>query len=187
MSAPTSAVVRLQGRISYPQLFRAVNLDKQNPDKEPKFSGVLIFDKNKDKAQIELVRKTIKDLLNTAYGSEAKVPKGFKLCLRDGLEKEDTDGYGPDVMFVSASNKKRPLVVNRDATPLVEADSVIYAGCRANMTVTFWVQDNGFGKRVNANLRGVQFVADDEEFGDGGSNIDPETEFEALPDADVLG
>lgn len=186
MSAVTSQVLKLTGRISYPQVFKAVNLDKTDPNKEPKFSAVIVLDKIKDKAQIELVRKTCKDILAIHFGSEAKVPKGVKLCLRDGIEKEDVDGYGPEVMFVSASNKKRPVVVGRDARPVVDADNVIYPGCRVNMTLTLWVQDNSFGKKVNANLRGVQFVADDEEFGDGGGNIDAETEFEALPDADVL-
>lgn len=182
MSAPTSAVIQLTGRMSYPNVFVA---KAAQPGQEPKFSCNIIMDKVEDAASISLAQKTIQDLLESHYG-KGKVPKGFKLCLREGIER-DADGYGPEVMFVSASHKRKPLTVNQAAMGVTEQDNLFYPGCVINMTVTLWLQDNSFGKRINANLRGVQFVDEDEEFGDGGGSIDAATEFKPLPGADVLG
>ena len=54
-----------------------------------------------------------------------------------------------------------------DRSPLTEADGVIYAGCYVNASIEFWAQDNNFGKRINAQLRGVQFNGDGDAFSAG--------------------
>jgi hypothetical protein len=109
------------------------------------------------------------------------VPKSVKLCLRDGAEKDETDGYGDEVMFVSASSAKRVPVVDRDLTPLMEENGKPYAGCYVNMSIRLWAQDNQFGKRVNAQLRAVQFVKDGEAFGN--KPVDPQKEFKQIEDS----
>jgi hypothetical protein len=65
-------------------------------------------------------------------------------------------------MTIKASTKKRPLVIDRDKSPITEDDNIVYAGCYVNAIVTLWGQNNQFGKRVNAQLDGVQFVRDGE-------------------------
>jgi hypothetical protein len=69
-------------------------------------------------------------------------------------------------------------LINRDKSPVVESDEVIYAGCYVNASVDIWIQDNNFGKRVNGNLHGVQFVRAGEPFGAG--DVDALEDFEAL-------
>jgi hypothetical protein len=44
---------------------------------------------------------------------------------------------------------------------------VIYSGCFVNAQIDIWAQDNGFGKRINCTLAGVQFAADGDAFGGG--------------------
>lgn len=168
----------LELRLSYPNLFKARAMEK---DKEPSFSAAFIFDKVKDAAQIVKLQAMIKAVAEEKWGV-GKIPKVMKPCLRDGAEK-DTDGYGPDVMFFSAGNKKRIPVVDRDLTPLTEQDSKPYAGCYVNVSVRLWAQDNDYGKRVNAQLRAVQFVRDGEAFGD--KPADATKEFSALPPQDA--
>ena len=57
-----------------------------------------------------------------------------------------------------------------------------YAGCYVNAVIELWFQNNGFGKRVNANLLGVQFFKDGEPFGDNaGASAD---DFDAFGDDD---
>jgi hypothetical protein len=90
------------------------------------------------------------------------------LCLRDGDEVE-YDGYAGH-MTLKASTKKRPLVVNKDKTPLTEQDGVVYSGCYVNGIIDLWAQNNQFGKRINATLLGVQFASDGEAFSSGGSS-----------------
>jgi hypothetical protein len=62
---------------------------------------------------------------------------------------------------------------------LTEDDNVVYAGCYVNAIITLWVQNNSYGKRVNAQLDGVQFAKDGEPFGAGGIDAD---EFDLLDD-----
>ena len=49
------------------------------------------------------------------------------------------------------------------------AQKYIYSGCYVDCSVEIWAQDNQYGQRVNAQLRGVMFVRDGDAFGAGGS------------------
>ena len=68
-------------------------------------------------------------------------------------------------MFISAANKKRPTVVDRDNSPLTSEDGKPYSGCYVDGVVRLWWQDNQFGKRINASLEVVRFRKDGEAFG----------------------
>ena len=48
--------------------------------------------------------------------------------------------------------------------------------------MTLWAQNNGYGKRINAQLDGVQFVRDGEAFGEGGISADAFDSFENSDD-----
>lgn len=68
---------------------------------------------------------------------------------------------------LNTSSKTRPTVVDRDRSPLTETDGRPYSGCYVVAIVELWAQDNSWGKRVNATLKGVQFFADGEAFSGG--------------------
>jgi hypothetical protein len=70
-------------------------------------------------------------------------------------------------MSIKASASKRPMVLDRDRSPLTENDNRVYAGCYVNAIIELWAQNNQWGKRINANLLGVQFFKDGEPFADG--------------------
>jgi len=89
--------------------------------------------------------------------------------IKDGDDVEYDGCAG--MWMVKASNGKRPTVINRDKSPITEEDEVMYAGCYVNAIIEPWFQNNDFGKRVNANLLGVQFVKDGEPLGDGGTKV----------------
>ena len=149
-----------RARLSFPRLWQA---DAFDDTQKPVFSGTFILAKGspEHKAISEEIKRVIAE----------KWPKGkpasLKVCLRDGAEKGDLDGFGEDVVFFNARNPRRPTIVDRDRTPLTEADGKPYAGCYVAVLLDVWAQDNKFGKRVNATLTGVQFVADGEAFGGG--------------------
>lgn len=166
-------------RLSFPQLFVPKAFSSEGDDeKEPRYGASFIMDKVKNKAEIKAIKDAIEELAQAQW--KGKIPGSLKRCLRDGAEKDETDGYGDEVMFLSASCKKRPSVVGRDLSPLTEKDGIIYAGCYVNATIALWVQDNKWGKRVNARLRAVQFCKDGDVFGE--APIDPNQEFENLDD-----
>ena len=165
-------------RLSFPALFEARAMDGGTP----KFSAAFLLNKKSDAAQIKSIEEAINSLLKTK-NKGGKLPPN-KVCLRDGSEK-DFEGYGDEVMYVSASNARRPLVVDLQGNPLVTTDGKPYAGCYVNANIDVWWQDNKYGKRVNASLRSVQFVKDGESFGAG--PLDAAKEFEDVTaDEDVM-
>jgi len=101
-------------------------------------------------------------------------------------EGEVYDGF-QGMYYVNASraeSKGRPMVVDRDATPLTESDGRPYAGCYVNARVEVWAQDNANGKRINVSLRGVQFYKEGDAFG-GGEPLS-EDEFTAIEDDELF-
>ena len=153
-------------RCSYPELFKPKFFGKKpaQPGQEPKYSCTFILDKKLHAELIADIRATAKAVAEEKWG-KGKVPSSVKVCLRDGSEKADTDGYGPEVMFVSSSSTKRPSVVDRLLSPLEADTTKLYAGCYINAFILLWAQDNEYGKRVNAELKAVQLVRDGDPFG----------------------
>lgn len=171
-------IIPVTGRLSYPHLFEAKAVKGST---KAKFSCSFLMDKKLDAAAIKKLEDRIKVLLSEAPLKGHKLPPD-KICLKDGSLKDGTDGYGPGVMFVSASSEKRPVVVDRDNTPLTSADNRPYGGCYVDGSIRLWPQNNEYGKRVNAELRIVRFLKDGEPFG-GGTPVDAESE---LPDVDTV-
>lgn len=87
-------------------------------------------------------------------------------------------------MYVSARNALRPLVVDVNKAPLTAEDGKPYAGCYVNASIELWTQDNNYGKRVNATLRGVQFYKDGESFAGGG--VASDDDFDDLTADDLV-
>jgi len=181
--------VKLQNvRLSYPNLFEA----KSGPEGgEPKYSASLLMSKVDNLPQIKTMQDAILEVAKAEWGADKvkwnngqlylKKSDGkaaiVKVCLRDGSEKPDTDGYGEGIMFFSASNKMAPAVVDRNPNNRLDSKSGRpYAGCQVNAAIRLWAQDNNFGRRINAQLQAIQFFADGESFGD--APIDPATVFD---------
>ena len=157
-------------RLSFPNLFSTSVFGSEDTGK---YDGTFLLDKKTHKAQIAEIQAGITALTKEKFKGKALADD--KVCLKDGDETEREEQQG--MMVIKASSKKRPLVVDRDQTPLVEDDNKIYAGCRVNAIVSLWAQDNQYGKRINASLEGVQWAAHDEPFGPPGIGI---SEFDAF-------
>lgn len=173
-------VIKLEKvRLSYPQLF-----DAKPPEegKEPVFSASFLLDKKQHADLIKQIEKMTDRVALDAFKKKVTLKR---VPLRDGNEKDGKEGYGDEVMFVSARNAKRPVVVDRDLTPLTKEDTKPYAGCYVNATIRLFAYDHKTGgKGVSASLRAVQFVRDGESFG--AAPVNAEEEFEAVTD-DVDG
>lgn len=156
-------------RLSFPSLFKKAVFD----GKEGKYEATFLIDKSDTKTK----EKLDKAIENAIKESKIKVPSD-KVCLKDG-DNVDYDGY-ENQWSLKASSNKRPTVINKDKAPIIEEDDVIYAGCYVNAIIDFWVQNNGFGKRINANLKGIQFLKDGDSFGQG--NVDVTEEFDNIDD-----
>lgn len=146
-------------RLSFPSLFRKAVFSGE----ETKFEATFLIDKSSQADKIAEIDAAIKALVKDALKG-AKLPAD-KVCLRDG-DDVDYAGYA-NHMSIKASTSKRPMVLDRDRSPLAEDDNRIYAGCHVNAIIELWAQNNQWGKRINANLLGVQFFKDGEPFSDG--------------------
>lgn len=166
--------IKMQGvRLSFPSLF---NTSKFGGADTGKYEATFILDKKIHKAVIADIIKVIDALSKDELKS--KVPAD-KLCLKDGDEMGRDEYQG--MYTLKASSKKRPLVIDRDQSPITESDNAVYAGCYVNAIVTLWAQNNQYGKRINAQLDGVQFNRDGDPFGDGAVTVN---EFDAFADED---
>jgi len=105
-------------------------------------------------------------------------------CYRDGKFSD----YQEDDRWLLSSKRQmkdgKPLVIDRDKTPLVEADGRPYGGCFVNATVEIYAQSKG-NEGIRCSLLGVQFYADGDAFG--GARRASEDDFEEFaPEADDL-
>lgn len=153
-------------------------------DSKPKFSAKFIIPPTHP--QVAAIKAAIKAVAKEKWNTKAdailaRLEAKDTTALHDGNTQRG-DGF-EGMLFVSASNDKRPTTYNRDRTPVTKDDGVIYSGCYVNAKVNLWAQDNAFGQRINAELLGVQFVKDGDSFAAGA----PPAEAEAFPDLDAGG
>lgn len=142
--------------------------------KEGKFECTFLFNKETQADQIAKIQEAIE-----AAKAEAKVKvPSDKICLKDG-DDFDYEGYAGH-MALKLSSNRRPTLLDRDKTPLVEDDNKILAGDIVNVSFDLWVQNNNYGKRVNGNLLGIQFIKEGKRFGAGA--IDVSDDFDDLED-----
>lgn len=155
-------------RLAFPVLFEAKTV---NGEGEPAFSGSFLLASNHP--QIAEIRKAVDTVGKEKWGAKwdavkKEIELKAKTLLQDGDAKADYAGFEGN-LFINARNKVRPLVIDRDKTPLIAADGKPYAGCYVNASIELWAQDNKYGKRINASLRGVQFLKDGDAFAGGGT------------------
>jgi hypothetical protein len=166
--------IKLQNvRLAFPQLFEAKTV---NGEGKPAFSAAFLIDPADP--QVKTINAAIEQVAKEKWGAKAdamlkQMRAGDKLALHDGDLKSSYDGFVGN-LYISARSATRPLVINADKSPLVEADGKPYAGCYVNASVELWAQDNNYGKRINASLGGVQFARDGDAFAGGGAASEDE-------------
>lgn len=160
-------------RLAFPTLFEAKTV---NGEGEPAFSAAFLMPP--DHPGVKTLNDGIEAVGKDKWGAKwPDIKKGMvkadKTCLHDGDAKAEYAGF-PDNLYVSSRNKTRPLVIDRDRSPLTAQDGKPYAGCYVNASIELWAQDNNYGKRINASLRGVQFHRDGDAFAGGGAASEDE-------------
>lgn len=154
-------------RLAFPALFEAKTV---NGEGAPAYGASFLIELT-DKPNLAAINKAIDAVALEKWGPKATahlalMRKTDKVALHDGDLKAQYAGFA-GMMFVSSRSAARQLVLDKDKTPLTAQDGKPYGGCYVNATVELWAQDNKYGKRVNAQLLGVQFFADGDSFGGG--------------------
>lgn len=174
-------------RLSFPHLF--VPQASTTGEGEPKYNATFIIDPASSNAKV--LKAAVEAVAKEKWGAKADstlaaLRKGNKVCYREEPKANQSgDVYAgfEDMHWISASDKVRPTVIDRDKSPLTAAKGKPYGGCYVNVILDIWPQDNAYGKRINASLKGVQFMKDGDAFSGGGAaSVD---EFDALETADA--
>jgi len=155
-------------RLVFPVLFEARTV---NGEGKPAFSASFLLDPADP--QVKALNQAIEQVAKDKWGARAghilkQMLAQDKVALHDGDLKTNYDCF-PGNLYVSARSATRPPVIDKDKRPLTEKDGKPYAGCFVNASIELWPQDNNYGKRVNASLRGVQFFRDGDSFAGGGA------------------
>ena len=150
-----------------------------------KLKGMVAVYKGKRMPALEAMRAAKAEVMAKKWGDDPKKHPKIKpdrICWRDG-DEESWDGY-PGCWYISANAQPadRPKVVTnrKDGNGhWIEAEpggkAAPYAGCYVNATIVVWAQDNEHGKRINAQVKAVQFFKDGEAFG--AAAVNPDDEF----------
>lgn len=178
-------------RLSFPKLWKA---EASTPESKPKFGASFLIDPTtaEGKANLKRLNALIEQVKKDTWAEKAdKIYNAIedkRKLLRDGdnatnSEGDVYDGY-EGMMYVSASNQKRPQILNRDKSTLAEEDGVIYGGCYVDAVISVYAvtkKEQG-GNGMFATVEVVRFRKDGEAFGAG--PIDADDYLDDLPDDD---
>ncbi len=185
-------IIVSEARLAFPDLFTAKGFVDPKTGKagDPTFGATLLIDRS-DASFRKVIEAEEDRVAQEKWGAKAKavlaeIRANNRGAIKPGELKASYDGYeGCD--FISCNNNKtRPTVVDRNGSPLVEADGKPYAGCYVLGHITLWAQDNAWGKRINANITGVQFLRDGDAFGGGATPSNPDDFADLSADEDSL-
>ena len=160
-------------RLAFPSIWKAT---------APKSGGELAFSASflipPNHKQVAEIKAAFKKLAQEKWTNKADavlkaLEAADKTCLHNGDAKADYEGFTGN-LYISARSKTRPGVYDQQRNALEEADGKPYSGCYVNASLEFWAQDNNYGKRINAQLRGVQFLRDGDAFAGGARPADAE-------------
>jgi hypothetical protein len=183
-------------RASYPHLLEPYAGEDEDGKKQEAAYGIVgLLPKKTHVAVKDLCKARIDEILRE---KKVKAIPADKKFLRDGdlAAKAEFEG----MFSISAREKRAPrlLVPSKQKVQIGsrvsiggrerKSEEVFYGGCWVNILIRPWWQDNRFGKRVNAGLVAVQFLRDDEAFGEGRITDDQiEDSFESLEDDESSG
>lgn len=150
-------------RGSYLHLFERWGKDT-DPKEKWRYSGKFLLDNNTHAEEIKLLKQHLVKLQEEFF--KGKIG-GANIFFRNGADsgKEEQE----NAWVVSASeSRRRPQVLDRDKSVITAEDDKVYSGCYVHVLIRPWKQANEHGKKLNANLVGVQFARDGERFGEAG-------------------
>lgn len=185
-------VIIRNARLSYCNVFQKGSFEgKENT----KFDCTMLFPKADVETKEKIRQMAVKALIDK-YGSKEKIPKQFKQMvdrekfgdsdrtfLRDGDNTDDDAAQG--MWTVKGANAMKPTTLKLDKSEASEDDGLIYSGSYADVQISCWIQDNSWGKRINANLLGLRFRNHGDPLGGGGGRAAVD-DFDDLDDVESV-
>jgi hypothetical protein len=175
-------------RLSHPTLFHAKEF--KAGDGKPRWSASFIVEPGS--ANDKIIRDAISAEAKTTWGDKAaqqlKTMQGQsnKMAYLDGETKGKPEYEGRWVLSTHrAASQSRPLIIDRDKSPLTSDDGKPYGGCYVNAQVSIYCQA-GENAGVRASFSVIQFVEDGDAFGAAPPSADGFDDLGAGADAAAL-
>ena len=140
-------------RASYANVFvpRAIN-----EGDDPKYSITMLIPKS-DKAGIASMKAAAKAAIVDKWGD--KPPKNLRTPFRDGDDEDEDRGEAyKGMIFIYASGKSKPGIVDKSKNP-IESPDEFFSGCFARATVNAFAYDTKGNKGVSFGLNNIQMLA----------------------------
>ena len=146
---------------------------------EPKYSVSAIIPKS-DTATVNKIKAAIENAKKESLSKwGGKVPPNLKLPVRDGdIDRPDDENYA-GCMFLNATSKDAPQIVDRKVKPILDPMEC-GSGDYANVSVNFYGFNANGNRGIAAGLGNIQKVRDGERLS---GRTDAASDFEALDDA----
>lgn len=175
--SPTKVIIPC--RISFANIWEAKSINGG----DEKYSVSCIIPKS-DKATLTKIHKAIEAAKEAGKTKRwgGKIPQNLKLPLRDGdIDRPDDEAYA-DAMFVNATSKDAPQIVDRKVQPILDPMDC-GSGDYCNVSVNFYAFNANGNRGVAAGLGNVQLIKNGERLAgkaSAASDFDEMTEDEEL-------
>ena len=177
--AKTNTKVRVFCRMCYANIWEA----KSILGSDPKFSVSCLFDKE-DKKTIEMIKKAIEAAKaegKSKFGDKFLSGAGFKNPLHDGDTDRPDDAAYDGMMYVNATSKEAPEVVDRKKAPITDP-MMVGSGDYAMITINFYpFNAQGASKGIAAGLSNIQLAVHGERLS---GKATADKDFDELPGDD---
>lgn len=154
----SSTKVIIPCRISFANIWEAKSINGG----DEKYSVSCIIPKS-DKATLTKIHKAIEAAKEAGKTKRwgGKIPPNLKLPLRDGdIDRPDDEAYA-DAMFVNATSKDAPQIVDRKVQPILDPMDC-GSGDYCNVSVNFYAFNANGNRGVAAGLGNVQLIKNGE-------------------------
>lgn len=149
-------VITPEFRVSFPSVFTPSSFEGQ----EPKYRITMLFEKGTD---LNALKQLAAETVAEKWPNKDTRPKNIRNPFRDGdVDKPDMDGYAGTI-FLNASSKMKPGVVDSFVQPIIE-EGEFYAGCYARATVTCYAYSFAGNNGVAFGLQNIQKTRDGDSF-----------------------
>ncbi len=151
-TSPTKVVIPC--RMSFANIWEPRSINGS----DEKYSVSCIIPKS-DKATLEKIHKAVEAAKEDAKGKKwgGKIPANLKLPLRDGdIDRPDDENYA-NCMFINATSKDAPQIVDRKVQPILNPMEC-GSGDYCNVSVNFYGFSASGNRGVAAGLGNVQLV-----------------------------
>ena len=162
----STKVITGKVRFSYAHVFEPSAI---NEGDDKKYSVSILIQK-KDLETLAKIKNAIEAARQEGKGKwNGKIPTVLKLPLRDGdAERPDDEDY-EGMMFLNASSKNRPGVVDENTDPVMSKDD-FYSGCFGRASVNFYAFNVSGNKGIAVGLNNLQKLEDGDRLSGGGSS-----------------